>query len=464
MSFPMLPQEVNYPTDISYTYMGQTLTYTLLNEKYCITKPGKYYSSDNIIPGNNVSGNLIIPSEVVDGNKIYKVSAIGECSFSGCNNLTSVVIDDAVTTIGAYAFQGCTEMTSLTISESVTTIGAYSFQYCSSLSSVTIPNSVIKILDFAFNGCNKMTSLTIGESVTEIGMYAFGGCRSLTSVNIPNSVIYLRYGAFLGCLYLETVTIGKSVKIIGNRAFENCQSLKTIYLPNSVEEIGGEAFYECFALNSITIPESVTFIGELAFAFCQKLKEIIVDENNPNYSSIDGVLFNKDQTTLIQYPIGKGGEYDIPDSVTKIESCAFASSWQYNFKNDLTSVTIPSSVTHFGVNVFLGCLLTSVYYDATEPITANVNVFDSNAYRNATLYVPEVAIEKCTEIDPWKNFATIKSDGLSGIEEIDADIDMTLPLDVYTTSGIKVANSTDNLTPGIYIVRQGNNVKKISIK
>lgn len=119
--------------------------------------------------------------------------------------------------------------------------------------------------------------------------------------------------------------------------------------------INGNAFYQCSSLTSITIPDSVTSIGGNAFYGCKGLTEIIVDDNNPNYKSIDGVLFNKDATTLIVCPEGKSGDYQIPDSVTPIGVQAF-----YGCKG-LTSITIPDGVTSIGHQAFRDCSdLTSI--------------------------------------------------------------------------------------------------------
>ena len=124
----------------------------------------------------------------------------------------------------------------------------------------------------------------------------------------------------------------------------------------SVTSIGNYAFTDCYSLTSITIPNSVTSIGWYAFSGCSSLTSINVDVNNPNYCSIDGVLFNKDKTTLIQYPIGNTRtEYTIPNSVTSIGEYAFRDC------SSLTSITIGNSVTSIGRSAFYDCSsLTSI--------------------------------------------------------------------------------------------------------
>ena len=174
--------------------------------------------------------------------------------------------------------------------------------------------------------------VVLPKSLKEIGGYAFYRCYNLVSVNIPDSVTS-----------------------IGEYAFDGC-NLTSITIPNSVTSIRKGAFYSCKSLTSITIPNSVTSIGEYAFYGCKSLTSINVDVNNPNYCSIDGVLFDKNQTTLIKYPRGKqGASYIIPNSVTSIGNSAFRDCCA------LSSITIPNSVTSIGNSAFSGCdALTSV--------------------------------------------------------------------------------------------------------
>jgi hypothetical protein len=232
--------------------------------------------------------------------------------------------------------------------------------YTGSGGAVTIPAiitglPVTSIGDYAFYEFTSLTSVTIGNGVTSIGDYAFNGCYSLTSVTIPNSVTSLGHGAFAAC-GLTSITIPNSVTSIGGFAFGGCSSLASVTLGNSVTSIGGAAFSYCTSLTSITIPNSVTTIGEQVFYECYSLSAITVDALNPAYISVSGVLFNKSQTALIQYPAGKAGsQYAIPNSVTSIRDYAFL------YCTNLTSVTIPNSVTTIGDQAFYECYsLTSV--------------------------------------------------------------------------------------------------------
>ncbi|MCD8006659.1 MAG: leucine-rich repeat domain-containing protein [Oscillospiraceae bacterium] len=195
-----------------------------------------------------------------------------------------------------------------------------------------------------------------------IGGSAFYGCVNLTSVDIPDGVTRIGYGAFYACDSLTEVTISDSVTVIEKNAFYGCESLASVVLPNSVTEISDSAFSLCYSLESITIPAGVTELGDYVFSQCTSLTGIAVDEDNPNYADVDGVLFNKDLTELICYPLGKlDTDYEIPDGVTTIDANAFE-------KNEtFTSVTIPASVTFIGEFAFSECpSLTDVYYQGTE--------------------------------------------------------------------------------------------------
>ncbi|MBQ7580328.1 MAG: leucine-rich repeat domain-containing protein, partial [Clostridia bacterium] len=156
---------------------------------------------------------------------------------------------------------------------------------------------------------------------------------------------------------IKSVTIESGVTSIGEWAFVGCKSLTSIEIPDSVTSIGDHAFYYCRSSTSIEIPDSVTSIGNSAFGNCSSLTSITVYNNNNNYSSDSfGVLYNKDKTELIQYPIGnERTSFTIPESVTSIGSYAF-----YNCSS-LTSIEIPDSVTSIGDDAFYECSsLTSI--------------------------------------------------------------------------------------------------------
>lgn len=359
---------------------------------------------------NELSGDITIPATVDIYGITYNVISIAKYAFNYCTNLTSVTIPGSVTSIGESAFYSCTGLISVTIPDSVTSIGDYAFFLCSGLTSVTIPGSV-----------------------TSIGYAAFTLCSGLTTINVDKNnnnyadidgVLYNKgITALLKCPETRTsVTIPNSVTSIYHGALWGCSGLTSVTIPGSVFYIGNYAFLDCSGLTSVTLPTSVTSIGVAAFENCTGLTSIT-----------------------------------IPSSVTSIDYGAF---WGCS---GLTSVTIPGSVSTIGDFAFAGCnSLTSVYYAAEEPISGNENIFSN--YTKPTLFVPAAAVEKCKQIDPWKNFSNIEAFNFSGIEDLTVDFDFEKPCEVYSLNGVLIGNSIDNLPSGVYIVRQGAIVKKIAVK
>ena len=264
---------------------------------------------------------------------------------------------------------------------SVTSIGNGAFyNYLGEyfLTSVTIPNNVTNIGVQAFNECYQLTNVTIGNSVVNIGDHAFYQCTRLTSMTIPDSVTNIGCWTFFNCARLTSITISSSLASITEGAFEDCIRLTNVSIPSSVTSIGAVAFNGCSSLANVTISNGVTSIGDSVFSGCTKLMAITVDTNNPAYSSMDGVLFNKSQTTLIVYPGGKAGIYTVPNSVTSIGNYAFKQS------SGLTSVTIGTNVTSLGWSVFYQCgSLTGVYFQGNAPSIGPNSFYGDN---NTTIY------------------------------------------------------------------------------
>ena len=405
---------------------GENVTWSLNTDTGVLTISGSgdmyNYKYPNYAPWNSHRG-YIKSVDIESG-----VTRIGEGAFLDCSSLTSVTIPNSVMTIGYWAFGGCSSLTSVTIPNSVTSIGNMAFRYCSSLTSIMIPNSVTSIGNSAFSGCSSLTSITIPNGVTSIGYAAFFECSSLTSVTIPNSVTSIGEGAFYMCSNLTSVTIGNSVTSIGDLAFYDCSSLTSVTIPNSVTSIGASAFYDCSSLTSVTIPNSVTSIGEGAFLDCSSLtsvtipnsvtsignyvfdscssmNEILVESENPKYSSADGVLFNKNKTELLCCPARKSGNYDIPNSVTSIGRYAFSSCssltsvtipnsvksigrYAFSSCSSLTSITIPNSVKSIGDYAFYCCeRLADVYYSGTEAKWNSIAIgYNNDPLNNATIH------------------------------------------------------------------------------
>ena len=265
-------------------------------------------------------------------------------------DITSVIIQEGVTSIGNGAFNGCSSLVDISIPNSVTKIGKNAFNQCDNLSGIVIPNSVTEIGNSAFEYCSSLTSIMLPDGLTRIGAYTFVYCSSLDSITIPKTVTSIGNVAFNGCSSLSSITIPESVINIGDFAFFNCSSLTSVMIPDSVTSIGRSAFAGCSGLTSVTIGTGVTNIGEEAFCDNGSLVRIDVEESNRKYSSVNGVLFDKNKTELVRYPEGKQeSTYNVPDSVKNIGNGAFSCC------GSLISVMIADSVVNIGKGAFSCC-------------------------------------------------------------------------------------------------------------
>ncbi len=327
-------------------------------------------------------GIFTVSAETTDGDYIYTVSN-GEAIIIGYNSISGSVVIPS--TLGGYP---------------VTAIGEYAFESCWGLEGIIIPDSITIIGDYAFSYCGDLASVILGNSVITIGDSAFSDCWELKNITIPDSVITIDDYAFAYCSNLQSVTLGKSVATIGSGAFSSCDGLESITIPDSVITIGNSAFRNCYNLESIIIPDSVTTIGSYAFASCSNLENITVDNNNNYYSSFDGVLFNKDKTTLLSYPKGnKATSYTIPNSVTTIEDEAFSNC------DNLNNIIIPDSVTTIADRALSYCdnLRSVTIFNGV--ITIGNSAF-RNCYNLESIIIPDsvttigsYAFASCTNLD-----------------------------------------------------------------
>ena len=202
---------------------------------------------------------------------------------------------------------------------------------------------------------------------------------------------------------IPSATNGYPVRLIGTGAFANNTRLNSITMPNSVTNIGSLAFYSS-GLTGIAIPNSVLSIGADAFESCNGLTNISVDPANPGYSSLNGVLFDKAQGTLMQYPVAlKSGCYAIPNSVSTVANDAF-----YGASN-ISSVTIPAGVGSIGYEAFARCAaLSSVYFGGNAPNLDSDAFYETGFGSGITAYyLPGTT--------GWANFSQALGGSLSAI-------------------------------------------------
>ncbi len=315
----------------------------------------------------------------------HGVTTIGQGAFSDCTGLSTINIPESVTLIEGHAFNGCANLTTINIPEGITSIDFHTFEGCSSLSTIDLPDGVTSIGSSAFMDCINLTTLNIPDGVTSIETQTFWGCTNLTTVSIPDSVSSIGINAFLGCTSLTEINLPVGVNSVTPATFNGCSSLTAINvsssnpsyssadgvlynkaiteiikypdakagaytIPSTITSIEYMAFMGCYALTELTISDKVTSIDTGTFNGCRGLTAIKVSSSNPSYSSVDGVLYNKDKTELLRYPQRKNSpHFTIPDGITSIGVGAFSQSI------GLSNVTIPNSVNLIDDSAFSQC-------------------------------------------------------------------------------------------------------------
>jgi hypothetical protein len=303
---------------------------------------------------------------------------------SGPVDIPASIAGKPVTRIHYNAFRDCLSITSVALPASVTQIGRQAFARCESLAEVLLPHGVIQIDDEAFLDCVVLESIAIPASVTEIGTDGFRRCASLREIVVdplnPNfssadGVLYNKSGTTL-FKYPDAkaggFVIPAVVQTVSSDAFADCRNLEEIIIPQGVVSIGSFAFSGCEGLTGISIPASVTSLGAFAFRDCIGISAITVDPANPNYSSLNGVLCNKNHSTLIQYPQARPGPYAVPATVTSVTFSAFQNCRRltevtlpaglatlanstFAYCHELVRVTLPAGLTGIGSSAFFGC-------------------------------------------------------------------------------------------------------------
>lgn len=393
-------------------------------------------------------GDIEIPAEI-DGVAVTKIGA----SAFDSSKLTNITLPDSITEIGGYAFSRNNNLTHINLPNNLKSIGRDAFWCAYNLETPQIPEGLTSIGEGAFSLCYALRTVELPASLEEIGSQAFMGCGSveftvnknnqsfsaadgvlfnkdktelisyakdkiqpiytipngvtsindsafevakITEIKLPSGLTTISSRVFNQCEELTEIALPDTVVSIGAEAFGNCKSLASINFPEGVETIGNDAFV-LTALTNVNIPQTVTSIGAGAFSYCGGNLEITVDENNPSYCDVDGVLFSKDKTKLIAFTNGKRNEnYSIPYGVNEIaneafEGCEGLSSvilpegvttiGDYAFGDcyDLESVTLPESLKNIENAAFFNCRsLKNIYYCGTETEWKAVEIGDNN--------------------------------------------------------------------------------------
>ena len=432
------------------------------------------------------------------------VTSIGNGAFNYCNRLADITLSDSLTFIGSDAFYYTSYYNNLSNWENnVLYIGNHLIKANTSLSAdYIVKDGTLTIVDSAFSSCTSLTDITIPDSVTSIGAYAFSNCLNLTNVTIGKGVTDIGGDAFSGCSNIVELTL--EIKEIPSDIFRNKMSLKKVTLLDGVERINGNAFSGCSLLETINIPDSVTYIGSnimsnTAWYNYQNAGLIVLDDwiygykgdmpenytlkfdkntrgvvdgffnasnnitafdvasDNQFFSSVDGVLFNKDMTTILRYPMSRTDmQYTIPSTVTQIGTAAFY------YCSNLIVVNIPENLHTIGNYAFYGCynLVIAKMYDA---LTYIGDYAFYNCYQLADADIPDTVTylgsytfyncDGLAYINIPSNMITINSHVFA---ECDGITELTIP-DNVTSIGEYAFYSCSNLVD----LKLGNGIEVI---
>ncbi len=322
---------------------GENLTWTLDGEgKLCISGTG-------LMRDTNQYGTSTIPwyeyregitSVVIENG----VTSVGAYAFYNCTAMESVRIPESVQSIGEASFCFCSSLTGVTLPDGITAIGREAFIMCSSLTSIVIPSGVTSLDYRAFNGCSSLTSIVIPLGVTTLGFEVFGGCSSLTNVTIPDSVTYIDWGAFSECSSLKNMTIPDSVTYIADRVFEMCSSLTSVTIPDSVTSIGYSVFDRCSALESLAFPRGITVINYGMCSGCGSLTSVTIP------SSVTSIEMNAFYNCVALRNVYFDGPESNRPEIKEGNDCLKEALWFYQLVGNETTVTYQGYTTKFGPN------------------------------------------------------------------------------------------------------------------
>lgn len=268
-------------------------------------------------------------------------------------------------------------------------------------------------------------SYSVPQGVTAIDCSAFSGCSQLTDIQLPVTVMQMGYGAFEWCTQLQSVNIPDGVEILESDLFSHCERLEMLDIPQSVCSLGYHVFTSCNSLKTITLPAALTKMEYNSLWYDYGTTDVFVDEANPVYKSIDGILYSKDGRKLLHCPCGRTGTVGVEEGVTTLDHTFFCC-------EKLEKVLIPASVEEVGEATFSNCFsLRSIYSWREEPAKGKVYVFwpsENNFWlpSQCTVYVPQgskVKYQQSDEDNWWSNF-WIEEFDITGIDEGTAKVNV----------------------------------------
>ncbi|MDE5994262.1 MAG: leucine-rich repeat domain-containing protein [Oscillospiraceae bacterium] len=310
---------------------------------YVVARFNENYTSVTIFKNGSQSDGLMMDWD----SKSYTSSPM----YKKRGTLKNVTVNEGTQSLGNYAFYNCSKITNVEqLPETLTDIGIRAFYSCSSLTDIAIPEGITVIKDETFRGCKKLTEVSLPSSLEEISWAAFWSCN-LSEIDFPSGLLKIDSYAFADNNNLLIKAFPEGLKYIGSNSFQNCYPNTSYFVPASVEYIGTQAFYQAWNGGKNTI------------------NYIKVDENNPFYKDIDGVLFTKDGTVLMDYPSKKEDtSYAVPDGVLVIDDYALA------YCHNIKKLTLPDGLREIKEFAFYNCFVNELVLPNT------LRIIEKNAF------------------------------------------------------------------------------------
>lgn len=353
-----------------------------------VGKNNLLYSSDNgVLYSKDKTEIVTVPGGKTGSFSIPNgVERVGDYAFFACRDLTNITIPDSVTSIGFSAFYDTYLYDDDNLAEGKAIyVGNYLIETNPDNMSgeYQIRQGTTCIADGAFMYDGGLTGVQLPESLKYIGIQAFSDCGMLSNIAMPHNVVKIGNEAFKNTAYYNNGSNWQNgVLYIGEYLIEadRSKTSEICTVRSGTVCIADGAFEGCGGLRTIELPAEVKYMSLEAFVNCFDLEKLNVNLQNADYSSVDGVLYNKDNTQLLLYPCGRKGDFKIPDGVKTIASGAFCSA-PY-----ITGVTIPESVTTIEFSAFVTCSgLESVFIPKTvKTIEDGAFVLCDNAVLNVS--------------------------------------------------------------------------------
>ncbi|MDE6098238.1 MAG: leucine-rich repeat domain-containing protein [Muribaculaceae bacterium] len=341
------------------------------------------------------------------------------------------ISDIPVRGIEDHALFNCQFVTSVTIEEGPTYIFDQAFSHCYSMKTLSLPSTMAYIGDYAFEYCEDLTSVTLPAALEELGTSVFTFCNSLTEIKVEEGNKFFEDAD--GILYMK----GRNMLIQYPAGKENF----SFEIPAGVKYVTDYAFCPAPYLGMVTIGPDVERIRTLTFADCYSLMEINVDEANENNSSVDGVLFDKNVETLIQYPLARAtNEYALPETTKAIGPMSMTGT------ASVKNLVLPESLTSIGDYAFMASFFSTITCKAAVPPAVGNSGFDDNTCQNTTLFVPEESIDAYRTAPVWSSFRNIQAIGSASAGNI-----VSAPEAVSSRLYDLQGRPADGLTNGIVI-------------